>query len=162
MTCECSICWSIREICPISCEHSFCGPCLQKHFKRDVRCPICRNTIYYCVPLTSFSEKNTYEVVVNNIEMTGTGLGVSMSLINGNLNITRVKRYSLAYKKKIHKGDTMLAINNIPTSSIESVQKILKTPRTEFTLLFNENKPRKKCQFLLVNKLVNYLKLIVK
>lgn len=94
--------------------------------------------------------------------MTGTGLGVSMSLINGNLNITRVKRYSLAYKKKIRKGDTMLAINNIPTSSTESVQKILTTPRTEFTLLFNENKPRKKCQFLLVNKLANYLKLIVK
>tara|TARA_B100000787_G_C16177281_1_gene289754 strand:- start:926 stop:1261 length:336 start_codon:yes stop_codon:yes gene_type:complete len=110
------------------------------------------------VPLISFSEKNTYEVVVNNIEKAG--LGISLSLLNGNLNIAYVKRNSLAYKENIHKGDTMLAINNIPISSIESVQKILTTPRTEFTLLFNENNPRKKCQFLSVNKLTKYLKLL--
>ncbi len=144
---ECLICFNIRPVVKLSCNHKICAVCINDNLKYRANCPFCRKIIVNCEP-NIFTCKRKMNCVSVNYTKIDKMVGISVSKNkNGKIYISYK---SPSCKLNVDINDILCSINGMPCQNPKCVADIIKES-TSFTLYVEKAS--------LFKKLIGYLKI---
>ena len=121
-----------------SCSHFVCVACFRTMVRFDMRCPLCKVVVLEAEGVTFSITPHPASLTVSLPERRGL-LGITIGDEKGVVTVRSAERSAQPF---LHKGDTLVAINGIPMTSVKCATQLFHTQSPLEVQIVRENKQR--------------------